>query len=255
MFFMGFLSALAGFFDTSTAATGLVAAGLTVCPVHPIPQVEVHFAAQQPFYSEDISARRLTENALQDPDSTMTRHQGWTVHGTTARQISHKFFLNFTTRSDKAGNMCLYFSHATFAITYYPAVFIAREALDKKCYADVVRAHEMQHVAIDIAGIQEYLPHIKSDMLLYLRSLGYQGFGPMKLQAAQAKQKELQKQVMQATIPMIEKLRVAVRERQSAIDTPENYLREQAKCPGDFPEIDFELLKKQLGLSTSPQAQ
>lgn len=252
---MGFLSALAGLFDTSTAATGIIAAGLTVCPVHPIPEVEVHFAAQKPFYSEDISSRQLTEQSLQDPDSTISHHQGWSVDSTTARQISHKFRLNFTTRSDKSGNTCLYFSHATFAITYYPAIFIAREALDKKCYADVVRAHEMQHVAIDIKSIQEYLPHIKSDMLLYLRSLGYQGFGPMKPQAAQLKQQELQKQVMQATIPMIEKLRVAIRERQSAIDTPENFLREQAKCPEDFPDTDFEMIQQQFDRLHSPQAQ
>jgi len=252
---MGFFSALATLLDSSAAATSVVAAGLTVCPVMPIPKVHVHLAAQKPYYSEKVSSKSLTEQFFNNPDSTMSRHNGWAVDGTTTSQISYQFYMHFKTRYDKAGNTCLYFDQATFTIAYYPAVFVAKEALSKKCYADVIRAHEMQHVAIDTQSIQEYLPHIKVDMLLYLRSLGYQGFGPMPQAAAKQKQEELKNQIMKATRPMVEKLRIAVRKRQSAIDTPENYAHEQAKCPEDFPHIDFDLMGNSLGWPDPPQAQ
>jgi len=147
------------------------------------------------------------------------------------------FRVSFKTITDSSGNQCLYVDKAIFWITYRPAVFISKDILDMPCSLQVTRAHEAEHVKIDMAAIQEYLPRIQMDMMLYLRSLGYQGFGPYQQSEAAQHQRRLMKDIVAASMPMAERLREARRLRQGEIDTPENYRREAEKCPQERPAL------------------
>ncbi|MFH1157666.1 MAG: hypothetical protein V1721_02085 [Pseudomonadota bacterium] len=210
---------------------------LTVCPVKDAPRVEVLFGADKSFYTEQHSSATLKESLQQDKESTLTTEKGSTVFGVATSLTTGLFHVSFNTLTDQSGNQCLYIDKATLAITYSPAVFVSSDILDLACTYQTTQEHEWQHISIDLAAMQEYIPHIKMDMLLYLRDLGYQGFGPYRQYETPKHVKELTHQLDKASEPMVENLREVRRERQRSIDTLENYKRESEKCPQDASQI------------------
>ena len=229
---MGVLSATAILLKQH-AASGLVAAGLVVCPVKPPPQVYVHFAAEKTLYNTDFSGAQLAQGLTTPSGASLASHKGTspgtdTLHGVTMRQLGHHLRMGFNTWTDKDGKACLYFEHATFTITYQATVFIAKEIMDDKCYADVVRAHENHHIIIDLDTIREHIPAIKTKLLQHIRNIGYQGVGPVTAEQKAAKRKEMKKQLAAAARPLVRQLRLQVAQRQNKIDTPENLAQEEA---------------------------
>lgn len=207
------------------------------CPVENAPKVDVHFATEPVFYSEDHTAATLRKSMAKDKESTLATDRRAVVFGVTTSVTDSNFRVSFKTITDSGGNQCVYVDKAIFWITYRPAVFVSKDILDMPCSLKVTRQHEAEHVKIDMAAIQEYLPRIQMDMMLYLRALGYQGFGPYKQSEAAQHQRRLMKDIVAASMPMAERLREARRLRQGEIDTPENYKREAEKCPEERPAL------------------
>ena len=213
------------------AAKAFTLAALTVCPVNDPPRVDVHFTAEKPYWNTSYGSTALRKSMQGDKESTVQTDKREKLLGVTTSKLDSKFHVSFRTLTDRSGNQCLYVDRATFIISYYPAIFIAKEVKGLPCKEKVVHDHENQHVAIDLKTIQEYLPRIKMDMLLYLQTLGYQGFGPYNQSEAPANGERLMKQIIAASLPMVEKLRESRRQRQGIIDTSDNYMRESEKCP------------------------
>jgi len=231
---MGFLSATALLLKHH-AATGMIAAGLVVCPVKPPPQVYVHFAAKKTLYNTDFSGAQLAQGMTTPSGTSLASHKGTlpgteALHGVTMRQLGHHLRMGFNTWADQDGKACLYFEHATFTITYQATVFIAKEIMDDKCYADVVRAHENRHIIIDLDTIREHIPAIKVELLQHIRNIGYQGVGPVTAEQTTAKRKDMKKKLAAAARPLVRELRLQVAQRQNKIDTPENLAQEEAYC-------------------------
>ncbi len=224
-------------FDLSLASALLMHTALGACPVESAPRVVTHFAVEPLYYSEAHSSDALRASMSQDKESTLNTDKRSAVFGVTTSITSSNFKVSFNTLTDETGNQCLYVDTATFWITYRPAVFISKDILNMPCTLNVTKAHENEHVKIDTQAIRDYLPHIERDMLLHLRSLGYQGFGPYPKDQMPTHQKQLLENLVAASKPMTERLREARRKRQGEIDTPENYQREAAKCPQDLPAI------------------
>ena len=224
-----------------TAASGVIAAGLVVCPVKPPPQVYVHFAAEKTVYNTAYSATQLAQGLTTPSGGSIASHAGKpgteeTLDGVTMRQLGHHLRMGFNTWSDRDGKACLYFEHATFTITYQATVFIAKEILEDQCYADVVRAHENRHIIIDLDTIREHIPEFKTKLLQHIRNIGYQGVGPVREAETDAKRKEMRKQLAAAVRPLIHGLRLTVAQRQHKIDTPEYLAAEQAHCEKAVPD-------------------
>lgn len=217
-----------------SAASGLIAAGLVVCPVKPPPQVYVHFAAEKTVYNTAYSGAQLAQGLTTPAGTSVASHKGGgdakPLDGVTMRQLGHHLRMGFNTWSDQDGKACLYFEHATFTITYQATVFIANDIMDDSCYADVVRAHENRHIVIDIDAIREHIPEIKTKLLQQLRNIGYQGVGPVKAADITLKRKEMKRQLAAAARPLLHGLRLTIEQRQNKIDTPENLAAEQAHC-------------------------
>jgi len=214
------------------AAKAFTMAAMTVCPVRDAPQVEIYFAAEKPYVNETFASSALRKSMMGDKDSTVHTDKRDVLLGVTTSKIDEDVSLSFRSVEDRSsGQICLYINRLQMRIIYYPAIFIAKEVKGLPCKQKVVRDHEDQHVVIDVKTLQEYLPKIKMEMLLYLRSVGYQGIGPFSKHEAPAKAKELIQQVVAASQPMIDKMRESRRQRQGIIDTPDNYARETEKCP------------------------
>lgn len=226
------------------ASTLFVQTTIGACPVMDAPKVEVHFATEPVYYNEEHSAHALKRSMAADKESTLATDKRSVVMGVTTSITGSNFNVSFRTLTDESGNQCIYVDKATFWISYKPAVFISKEILDLPCSLKVTREHEAEHVKIDIAAIQEYLPRIQLDMMMYLRGFGYQGFGPYPQGELEKHQQRFMQEIVNASKPMVEKLKQARRMRQGVIDTPENYKREAAKCPQDKPALQQRFVQK-----------
>lgn len=223
--------------NISLASALMMQATLGACPVENAPRVIAHFNVDPVYYTEEHSSNTLRRSLERDPESTLTTDKRSVVFGVTTSVTNSHFNVSFKTLTDSSGNQCLYVDKATFRVTYKPAIFVSKDILDLPCTLKVTQDHENQHVKIDIAAIRDYLPHIERDMLLHLRDMGYQGYGPYPQKEVDIHQKRLLENLVAASKPMAERLRIARRKRQGEIDTEENYKREAAKCPGDIAQI------------------
>lgn len=221
----------------SLASALLMQATLGACPVENAPRVRAHFTVDPVYYTEEHSSATLRHSLERDPESTLTTDKRNVVFGVTTNVTNSQFNVSFKTLTDSKGNQCLYVDKATFHITYKPAVFVSKDILDLPCTLKVTRDHENQHVQIDIEAIRDYLPRIERDMLLHLRQMGYQGYGPYPQKEIEKHQKRLMEELVAASKPMTQRLLQARRKRQGEIDTEENYAREASKCPQDMPAI------------------
>lgn len=208
-------------------------AQLTVCPIQDVPKVEIVFTRDMVHYNKTVSARHLTEKMREDKDSTAASHEELVIVGATTRVTRGALHVYFNTLKDQSGNTCVYINTATFNLHYSPAIFVAKEVTDLPCTLKTTQEHEQLHVAIDLTTIEEYIPRLKVEVLQYLRALGYAGFGPYTPENAKKKQAQLARELTRANEPMSERLRETIRQRQRTIDTRENYMAEQAKCPQD----------------------
>jgi hypothetical protein len=219
-------------------AKSFLLAQMTVCPLPSgAPHVDIIFLNQKPVYVTEAPIDALTAEMRNNPDSTFASDSRWIVYGMTVADVGGgQFHVAFDTLTDEAGNTCLAVHKVDFILRYAPTVFLAKELQKYDCRLHMTRLHEERHVATDIRTIKEYKPKIEMDLLWYLRSLGMQG--PFPAGQAPKAQQEIVNQIVAAAKPMIDKLVAVRRDRQSAIDTIENYRQEAALCPGEFPQSE-----------------
>lgn len=216
-----------------------VLAQMTVCPLQDfVPEVEVYFKPSKPLYSVDAPSSDLTRAMSGNPDAVHVKDTTsmWRTLGMTEAQMGGgNYSVNYAGRVDAYGNTCLYPSKVTFNLEYKPNIYIAKEVTGLPCTMRVTRLHEQRHVAADRHIIKQYVPKIKMEILWYLRSLGPQG--PYPQGQVPQETKRIVKEVVDAVMPMIERLVETRRQRQGDIDTAENYRYESSLCPGERPEI------------------
>lgn len=108
-------------------------------------------------------------------------------------------------------------------------VYVAANYPEGTCEYNVVREHENQHVEINRGVIRAWGPRIGAR----LRELVAQSF-PM-VAASNADVQRLPKMLMDRLVPLFDAMNGELRQKNGAIDTPENYRRTSARCRNWFP--------------------
>jgi len=220
-----------------------ILAQLTVCPLpDAAPHADFFFLPQKPAYITDAPSKALKQAMAGNIDSTIATDSRWHVDGLTEGAIQESYELEFNTVSD-GSNSCLFLSKVNFTVIYKPTIFIASEVKGQTCRQKVTRLHEERHVATDLRAIKEYIPKLKMELLMYLRSLGMQG--PFPASDLKRQMDSMSVEVNKSLRPMTERLREARRKRQGLIDTVENYKHESSLCPGEFPSLHDVLAQPQ----------
>jgi hypothetical protein len=216
----------------------LVLAALTVCPpAERAPQVDVAFSARPTLYVKDVPVKTLTQALMHNTDSTFTSDSQWSVNGAMVRDIKDSGFrTQFETLHDQSGNYCLYVANVQSYIVDNPTIYLADQAAKSKCRYTVVKAHEERHVKVDFDTINEFIPKLKMAALRYVATL--EPLGPYNETQMKQMQDTLQQEIRGAVEPVLQQMFQTLHMRQSRLDTPENYRREQALCPDQFAAPD-----------------
>lgn len=145
----------------------------------------------------------LTESSLEIATSTTTR-----------------------VRPAQGGGYCANLKSVRLIVGYPELrVYIPREYDVGSCAFNVVREHEMEHVAISRAVLTEYAPRLKEALANVVANIN-PFWAPTRDAAKEAAARIIQK----ALEPAVLELKAEHRRRNKAIDHPENYRALQARC-------------------------
>jgi hypothetical protein len=206
---------------------------ITQCTQYPA-AVEVNLDYTAPQEDTTMTAVQLDASLRDDPNSTLASDRRGIYVGVTKWkfEMSNHFEFSdlFNVRQDAA---CPFVKRVVYTITYRPAVFIASDFTRMACRYGVTVMHEKRHVDASLQTINEYMPQIRQAAEDYIAHM------PPKQPTTQLgipdRQKEIMKEISESLRPVIGKLMEANRQRQAVIDSPANYARDDATCPGQHP--------------------
>jgi hypothetical protein len=105
-------------------------------------------------------------------------------------------------------------------------VFVANRYRPGSCQYESVLEHEMRHVAIFRDAVQRFAPAVRRRLEETARALPAVS-APSADEAAKRLQARLQRQVQ----PIFKEMNRAIDRANQLLDSPENYAREQTRCP------------------------
>lgn len=143
-------------------------------------------------------------------------------------RTSLKVDFQSTERGDRA---CLRVSGAHIDVVYTKRmIYLARELARGSCQYNIALEHERRHASIDDTVLARELPRLKRAIADAIARIGAVGpVHPTELDDEREKIAASLQRVMGAEVTRIDSVR---RKEQGAIDTPEAYRHEAARCPG-----------------------
>lgn len=202
-------------------------AGAVSCPGEDAP-VDLTFRSVFDRARLDHTRSAASINAMFEQskrDATIPRSGG--AVGLTTSQSEFRFStrVQYYQRSD--GRYCVYLRSVDAHLNQRNTViYVARDFPRGSCNFDVVYEHEKQHMRIHYRTLQEYAPRVKRA----LQSL-VQGLNPMVVRTVAEARSHHAWVINDGVKHLLEDMEEEKRRRNAALDTPENYARESAKCP------------------------
>jgi len=227
-------------FDPITLPAMYMLSALAKCPAQGPVEVDVRLAKTDNAYILDQTSAQLTRNFGKNMDTTLATDGKWMVSGVTVvggNNLRSQFGAEFKTSTNYSSDtMCFTISKITYEIQYSPDVYIASDYKNMGCRYSATLAHEKRHVAADERTFTDYIPYFKDQLERAAEAMPPKG--PIPVSQSQDAQHAALKELAEGAAPLWDELLALRRKRQALIDTPENYMRDTALCPGQFPKFD-----------------
>ena len=110
-------------------------------------------------------------------------------------------------------------------------IYRAGEPPRGTCRYDTTLAHEQQHARIDDAILARELPMLKEALARAAAENG--AVGPVPIGDLAAHRDDIGERMQRAMRQELSRINEVRRREQGAIDTPESYRRDAARCPGE----------------------
>jgi len=158
------------------------------------------------------------------------------LHGTSITQGLMKGQIKMTRRlklghEQTRDKVCLWFDTVNVTFEIDPKIIIAREVKQDRCMHKAVLDHEIHHVDIDRQVVNEASQRLAKRFYRELKRFGFV-HGPLRFDEATAKADEMAALIDRITGEEYDRLGKIRNQRQMALDTPEEYARVAALCPG-----------------------
>jgi hypothetical protein len=203
-------------------------------------EVSVEFVKKDNPVVYDVTSVELTRRFGKSVDSSMFTDGRWMMGGVT---VIEKGGLTASTqlgisqmRISLDDTTCFTVNKIVYTINYAPSVYVASDFRTMGCRASAIEAHELRHVDTDVQTITDYVPVMKTAIENYAATLHPQG--PMPGSDVAAQKQRMASEIGHSVDAQWQELLGLRRQRQATIDTMQNYLRDTALCPGQFPKFD-----------------
>jgi hypothetical protein len=156
---------------------------------------------------------------------------GWIVLGVTITSDHLTVQLRPVVAAQANGPLCVWVTDVAARIGDPELdVYVAANYPEGTCEYSVVRDHENQHVEINRSVVRAWGPRIGAQ----LRELVARSFP--RVIASRADVPKLPSMLIDRLQPLLTAMTEELRQKNGAIDTPENYRRTSARCKNWFPE-------------------
>jgi hypothetical protein len=222
-------------FDPLTLSAAYLLTSMTVaeCPAQTAPQVSVQMVTtDNPLVGNQTPEQMASLRS--DRDSSAYWHGKWMPGGATLTRgmaLKEGIDIEFKTHPAAAGTVCLSVDKVNYTVTFSPTIYLAAGLSD--CASNATLAHEKRHVALDETIINNNLPVLQQAIEDYMASRPPQPPVPETL--TESLKTELMKKAVEAIKGKWGNLSYQVQQAQGQVDTADDYKRDTAACPGQFP--------------------
>lgn len=228
-------------FDPLTLSAGFILASMSAaeCPVQGAFDIDAQFIQQDTPVNTSMTSAQLVQKYRNDHDASMATDSKWMTGGTTVvsgTALKESVDVAFKVHDVSPGKACLSVSKVHYTITYNPSVYVASDISGSGCKHDVTLAHLKRHTDLDAQILTDGLPAMRQALEEYVGGLGAQG--PFVANEIESQKVLLMRNIVDGISPQWKKLSFKRQNAQKTIDTAEDYKRDTASCPDQFPKTD-----------------
>lgn len=220
------------------AAAIILASTPAPCPpAAPPVDVQVSVVHQEMPVVTDKTSRELTGEFMYDPDATMSTDGHWMIGGLNRADIGGNYSVQYEQRiNEQSGTACVAPQKVEYEIVYTSTIYMAKDFRPEGCRYGATMAHQKRHVATDLRILEKHIPNIRAALQKAAGDIGMRG--PFTGEQLPTARETITEDIAVAADPAMQALRAERRKRQGEIDTHDNYARDTAACPGQFPKYD-----------------
>jgi len=150
----------------------------------------------------------------------------WTPVGLTLTELKYQMKVGIEARKIGPKSYCARLSKVEANIGYDKFdVFIAKKFRPGTCAYDSISDHEMTHVSVFTAGLDEFYPRMRHRLE---RATG--ALSTIIVSNPQVAAKRLQQRLRHTIDPLFKEMNRTLNRRNGLLDTPERYRLEQSRC-------------------------
>lgn len=218
-------------------AVMLASASAPCPPTAPVPDVQVTIVHQEMPVISNKTSRELTGEFMYDADATLSTDGHWMIGGLNRADIGGNYSVQYEQRiHEQAGTACIAPMKIEYEIVYTSTIYMAKDFKPASCRYGATMAHQKRHVATDLRIIEKHIPHIRAALQKAAGDIGIRG--PFTGEELPSAREKIAEDIAVAADPAMQALRSERRKRQAEIDTYDDYARDTAACPGQFPKYD-----------------
>jgi len=198
----------------------------------PPPQIAIHIEERPVSFDTGRTKRELAEAEI-NHGSGFLRSFHADVGGLTDGQMNLDQQITFARRLDRgSGFGCVHFDKIEITITLDPSIYIAREYEQDECMFKEVFEHELMHVEVDRAIMEDYRGLLADGLrMVYDRPSEYAS-GVITESQMDGVQQRMKVDMERAIRVLFNRMQEDRAQRQAAVDTPEEYARILYACAG-----------------------
>ena len=186
---------------------------------------------------EDLTQTAMQIDALMrnDANSSLAADRKGIYVGVTKSKLQMKSDFTFGVAVNTIRNAaCPFIKTATYTFIYHPEIYIASDFRHMACRYGVTSMHEQCHVHAFLLTANDFIPQIRRVLNDYISHMP--PTQPLTTKdAVTARNQEMMQAVTDSLNPVLSQFQEVNRQRQAAIDTPAQYARDSAVCPGERP--------------------
>ncbi|SDE86547.1 hypothetical protein [Rhodospira trueperi] len=180
-----------------------------------------------PARLDHTRSRAQIHTMFQDSQSQPTMPVGGGAVGLTVTNAAFGFRTRIELFHRRDGMVCVYLRSVEAHMNQVDTVvYVAREYPKGSCNYDNIYEHEKMHVGVYYFTQRDYAPRVRERLQRLVR-----GINPQVVRT-EAAAREVHTEILNRGVAdLLADMEAERKRRNSALDTPENYRREQAKCP------------------------
>lgn len=184
------------------------------------PRTHVKYSIDNTQYIRNISAKELTERHS-------SRNGGRTT-GLASSVVGTRISMEYEGETSKENLYCLRVKKINFNFFVEPKIYIASNFKRGSCEYNAVIKHEREHIDIIKGAHKDYVPEFKSFVKDIARELP--SFFPMPLTSMDSAKDEISAFIQERVGDFMNVVNEDVAERQSEIDTDDEYRKISDRC-------------------------